>query len=116
MTRLSFDGGAPCAHSLKGSSVRSSHGSRPSRIEAIEEWIRLAIAALFAALAVAYASGCTRTILVPEASPIRIGPATEARVYAIDPASKEWRLSENRVEIPEGWYCVPPSFVEDKDG
>jgi len=25
----------------------------------------------------------------------------------------EWTLSTNRVEIPEGWYCVPPSFVEE---
>jgi hypothetical protein len=24
----------------------------------------------------------------------------------------EWRLSENAVTIPEGWYCVPPSFIE----
>jgi hypothetical protein len=22
-------------------------------------------------------------------------------------------LSENRVTIPEGWYCVPPSYVEE---
>jgi hypothetical protein len=54
-------------------------------------------------------------VLVPESAPIRIGPETRARVYAVDPESKLWRLSENRVEIPEGWYCVPPSFVEDED-
>jgi hypothetical protein len=24
----------------------------------------------------------------------------------------EWTLSDNCVTIPEGWYCVPPSFVE----
>lgn len=24
----------------------------------------------------------------------------------------EWELGANCVEIPEGWYCVPPSFVE----
>jgi hypothetical protein len=24
----------------------------------------------------------------------------------------EWELGANRVEIPEGWYLVPPSFVE----
>ena len=26
---------------------------------------------------------------------------------------REWVLSANQVEIPEGWYCVPPSFVKD---
>lgn len=64
-----------------------------------------------AALAIASASGCSRAVLVPESSPIRIGPATEARVYTR--VGDEWVLSENRVEIPEGWYCVPPSFVEE---
>jgi len=59
-----------------------------------------------------YASGCTRTVLVPEASPIRIGPETRARIYAM--TDGKWELGANCVEIPEGWYCVPPSFVEEK--
>ena len=25
----------------------------------------------------------------------------------------EWRLSDGPVTVPEGWYCVPPSYVED---
>jgi hypothetical protein len=49
-------------------------------------------------------------VLVSEASPVRIGPGTKARVYAR--VGGEWILSENRVEVPEGWYLVPPSFVE----
>lgn len=114
MTRLSLE--AECVRSSRASSARSSDGSSRLSSEEIGQWIRLAIATLFAALAVASATGCTRTILVPESAPIRIGPRTEARIYAVDPASKEWRLSENRVTIPEGWYCVPPSFVEDSDG
>lgn len=115
MTRLELRD-IRCAESSKASSARSSTFFDVSPSAAILAWIRLLIAALFAVLAVAYASGCTRTILVPESAPIRIGPETEARVYAVDPASKEWRLSENRVTIPEGWYCVPPSFVEGSDG
>jgi hypothetical protein len=66
----------------------------------------------FAALALAFASGCSRAVLVPESSPVRIGPETKARVYTR--AGDEWVLSENRVQIPEGWYCVPPSFVEEE--
>ena len=76
-------------------------------------WTLTWTAIAFAALALAFASGCSRTVLVPESSPIRIGPATEARVYTR--VGDEWVLSENRVEIPEGWYCVPPSFVEEKE-
>lgn len=64
----------------------------------------------FAAAAIASAGGCARTILVPEASPIRIGPETVSRIYVRQDG--EWVLSQNRVVIPEGWYCVPPSFVE----
>ena len=59
-----------------------------------------------------FVCGCSRAVLVPEASPIRIGPATRARIYAM--IDGEWELSANCVEIPEGWYCVPPSFVEAK--
>lgn len=62
--------------------------------------------------AILCASGCTRAVLVPEASPIRIGPATRARIYVM--TDGEWELSGNTVTIPEGWYCVPPSFVEAK--
>lgn len=61
-------------------------------------------------LATALLSGCARTVLVAEGSPLRTGPATQARVYAR--VDGEWVLSENRVEVPEGWYLVPPSFVE----
>lgn len=72
--------------------------------------ILLAIASLL--LAIVFASGCTRAVLVPESSPIRIGPATRARIYVM--TDGEWELSGNAVTIPEGWYCVPPSFVEAK--
>jgi len=27
----------------------------------------------------------------------------------------EWVLSPDRVEIPEGWYVVPPRFVEEDE-
>ena len=81
----------------------------------IGPWILTYAAILLTALVLASVTGCTRTILVPEASPIRIGPETRTRVYVLD--GGEWVLSENRVMIPEGWYCVPPSFVEeDRDG
>ena len=62
-----------------------------------------------AALVLACACGCSRTILVNESSPIRIGQV-RGTVYAS--VNGEWRLSENAVTIPEGWYCVPPSFMD----
>ena len=51
-------------------------------------------------------------VLVTEASPIRIGPDCRTQVYTLH--GDEWRLGDNRVVIPEGWYCVPPSYVDDK--
>lgn len=62
-----------------------------------------------AALVLACVSGCSRTVLVNESSPIRIGQVRGTVYASVD---GEWRLSENAVTIPEGWYCVPPSFME----
>lgn len=65
-----------------------------------------------AALAIACASACgPRTILVPESSPVRVGPNVVGRVYVRE--GGEWTLSANKVEIPEGFYLVPPSYVDE---
>ena len=90
-----------------------SAGLRAALSHGIAPWMLLWIGIGCAAAVLGFASGCSRTVLVPESSPIRIGPETRTRVYALD--GGEWVLSENRVEIPEGWYCVPPSFVEEKE-
>lgn len=71
------------------------------------------LAMIAAALIALLAFGCARTVLVSEDSPIRTGPDLHARVYTLT-SDGEWRLSDNAVTIPEGWYCVPPSFVRDK--
>lgn len=41
---------------------------------------------------------------------MRIGPSCRTQVYAL--VDGRWELSPNAVTVPEGWYCVPPSFVE----
>jgi len=58
------------------------------------------------------ASGCGsgRTMLIADDVPVRIGPDVTGRVYVL--TDGDWTLSENVVRIPEGWYCVPPRFVE----
>lgn len=64
------------------------------------------------ALASACATGCaSRTVLVPEASPVRVGPDVRGRIYVL--VDRAWLLGHNRVTLPEGWYLVPPSFVEE---
>ncbi len=30
--------------------------------------------------------------------------------------SKEWVLSGNTIDLPEGWYIVPSSYVRPEDG
>jgi hypothetical protein len=70
----------------------------------------IAIASLAPVLA--FASGCgSRTVFVPEESPMRVGPGAEVRVY--HRVDGEWTLSRNKVGIPEGWYLVPPSYVKE---
>lgn len=59
------------------------------------------------------AAGCVsgpRVALVPETSPVRAGPDLTGRVYTR--IEGRWVLGENEVQVPEGWYLVPPSFVE----
>jgi len=88
-----------------------SNGLRAALNGAIVPWMLLWTTIVFAGLALASATGCTRTILVPEASPVRVGPKTKARVYVRE--GNEWVLGDNEVTVPEGWYLVPPSFVEE---
>ena len=66
-------------------------------------------------LCVGLASGCAggRTVLVADDSPLRIGPNTTGTVYTL--VDGEWKLSAQRVELPEGWYVVPPRFVEPEE-
>jgi hypothetical protein len=73
--------------------------------------LKIALASLV--LAGVSASGCARTVLVPEGSPMRVGPRASMRVYAL--VDGNWQLSDNKIVVPEGWYLVPPSYVKDED-
>jgi hypothetical protein len=42
---------------------------------------------------------------------VRIGPGIKGRVYVREAGA--WVLSANEVEIPEGTYVVPPSYVDE---
>lgn len=76
-------------------------------------YLLIATLICFVALALGSASGCSRAVFIPEASPIRVGPDCKTKVYLL--INGEWTLSDNKVEIPEGWYCVPPRFVDEGD-
>lgn len=77
-------------------------------------WMLIKIPICLIVLAGAFAGGCSRAVLIPESSPTRIGPDARSQVYYLD-VSGDWKLSDNRVTLPEGWYLVPPSFVEEDD-
>lgn len=64
-------------------------------------------------LATVFVVGCNRVALVSEGSPMRIGPDCNTKVYTLTETG--WELSPNSVLIPEGWYIVPPSFVDKKE-
>jgi len=40
-----------------------------------------------------------------------MGPNSSVYVYHL--VGGEWTLSNNRISVPEGWYLVPPSFVQE---
>jgi hypothetical protein len=93
-----------CSRSSEQMQARASKPSKPTRSPRF--WRRLALAFVSTFVCV----GCSRVVLVTEASPIRIGPDCRAQVYTL--IDGEWRLGDNRVVIPEGWYAVPPSYVD----
>lgn len=75
-------------------------------------WMLTAGRVCFVVLVAAYLIGCgPRVVLVSEDSPVRLGPNVKGHVYAL--VNGEWIESRNRVHVPEGWYAVPPSFVEE---
>jgi hypothetical protein len=91
---------------------RSSRGS--TVVWSVAPWRSMLtlIGILFAVLVIACVSGCSsRTVFVPEESPMRTGPNSTIRVY--HRVNGEWTLSNNKITIPEGWYLVPPSFVKE---
>jgi hypothetical protein len=94
-----------------GSWLRSLPWWERASLIGIALWMLIAIPIACVVLALGSASGCAPTVLVPEGSPVRIGPGTRARIYVM--TDGEWRLSPNHSEIPNGWYVVPPSYVED---
>ena len=101
----------PCQASSARYSIRFSGGSMRWVAEVIAGAMVCLIVLLLVVLGIAFASGCTRTVLVSEASPLRTGPGVSGKVYT-KTSNGEWQLSDNKVTIPEGWYCVPPSYVE----
>ena len=62
----------------------------------------------FAALAMLCASGCRQTVIVDDGSPMRVGNATGTVLQRID---GQW-IESGETHLPEGWYLVPPRFVE----
>lgn len=102
-----------CPTSSPGSSRRCSDGFKVWLSDRLAPWILFLTALFLAGLVIGCLGGCAaRTVLVPEAAPVRVGPDVRARVYVR--VGGEWILSDNRVPIQEGWYLVPPSYVEEE--
>ncbi len=100
-----------CPSSSQDSSRRCFAFFKGSLSDRIVPWILLWTVIFCAAVVVGSLTGCAaRTVLVPEAAPVRLGPDVRARVYVR--VNDEWILSDNRVPVQEGWYLVPPSYVE----
>ena len=62
-----------------------------------------------------FAAGCAmlsnrQTTLVPPGTVLKAGPGMTGRVYVR--TAGEWRLSDDKVEIPEGYYLVPPETAK----
>jgi hypothetical protein len=67
------------------------------------------------AAALGFASGCGRTVLIPEAAVLRVARDVKGHVYSWNEADQEWQMSARQIAYPEGWYIVPPSYVEEDE-
>lgn len=77
------------------------------------ELMQMLMWVVFAVLAIGSISGCDRAVFVPEASPMRVGPSSRMQVYML--IDGKWIKSSNEIEVPEGWYLVPPSYVSEDE-
>lgn len=68
------------------------------------------IATALTALALAFASGCARTVIVEEGSPVKLARPVKARILYLGQTG--WTEAPTEVEIPEGWWLVSPRFVD----
>lgn len=98
--------------SFKLSSRRSLKDLSDWLPEVVPPSMQIKILICLGGLVLAFLAGCNRAVFIPEASPIRMGPSVKGKVYLL--LEGQWTLTDNQVEIPEGWYCVPPSYVQDE--
>ena len=77
-------------------------------------WILILCLVGLVSLSALGCAGGQRVVLVPpitvdeNGNPtdlIRIGPNVSGRIYVL--LDGKWELSQNDLQIPEGWYCAP---------
>ncbi|MHC1597884.1 MAG: hypothetical protein ACXQT3_06185 [Methermicoccaceae archaeon] len=55
---------------------------------------------------------CTRTIYVPYGEPVRLRETIkQAKVWVLDEKGRE---RAGKLDLPEGWYCLPLPEEEDE--
>ena len=62
-------------------------------------------------LLVGLGTGCTArkaVVLRSDADWVKLGPDVSGHVYIYDATAKDWRLSPNKITLPEGWVAGPP--------
>lgn len=85
--------------------ARSFKGEGRSRFsEIVPSQTKILHSSLFTLLICGCGSDVT---LVPPGRPVMLGEAAQARI-AVPDGHGGWTLSKNRVQIPKGWYAVPP--------
>lgn len=97
----SFEGSSPRSRACSSVSSASRGRGRMATIATL----------CFAAQGIGFASGCVRAVLVPETSPVRLAETVKAKVWILEDGI--WIESVNEVELKEGLYIVPPSYVHD---
>jgi len=59
--------------------------------------------------------GCVRrrVVLIPPGEPVQLAEPVKAHVYVTVEGKR--RRSDNRVTLPEGWWCLPDGETVDCD-
>lgn len=106
----------PCSTSLLPHSPSlSSPTSKSGFPVATSLSMLIATSRLCGLLLFAFVLGCgSRTIFVPESSPMRIAEPNGVRMRVYHRVDGVWTRSENSIVVPEGWYLLPPSYMAEE--
>ena len=83
---------------------------------ALQQKMILWIVLCSSAMVIAFATGCTnKKIVAHESAVLRVAPDVRGYAYLWDAETNAWKMSSKMITYPQGWYLVPPAYIEEEE-